>query len=86
MAAHVPDGVESDDDDDDADVRHERKFVIVSAKVINDSLGCSDHFASEHLRMIDVSMVSFRLFWFIWGNCIDFCVNGYGKSFQITCM
>ena len=57
MAAHIPDRVAGDDD-----VFHERKFVIVSAKVINGPLGCSDHFASEHLRMKYISMNSLGCF------------------------
>ena len=43
-------------------------------------IGCSSRFGSENLRVVGVSMISCSLFWFVWGNFIDFCVNGYGKS------
>ena len=28
----------------------------------------------------DSIMICFSLFWFVWGNFIDVCVNGYGEN------
>ena len=55
-------------------------LLSASTGVIVISIGCSDRFGSEHLRVVGVSMISCSLFWFVWGNFIDFCVNGYGKN------
>lgn len=35
---------------------------------------------SEDLRMVGVILVSFSLFWFVLGNFLDFCLNGYGQG------
>lgn len=35
---------------------------------------------SEILRMVGVIVVSFSLFWFVLGNFLDFCLNGYGQG------
>lgn len=34
---------------------------------------------SEILRMVGVILVSFSLFWFVLGNFLNFCLNGYGQ-------
>lgn len=35
---------------------------------------------SEILRMVGVILVSFSLFWFVLGNFLNFCLNGYGQD------
>jgi len=35
---------------------------------------------SEILRMVGVTLVSFSLFWFVLGNFLNFCLNGYGQD------
>ncbi|KAL9981208.1 hypothetical protein ACROYT_G009881 [Oculina patagonica] len=35
---------------------------------------------SEILRMVGVILVSFSVFWFVLGNFVDFCMNGYGQG------
>ena len=34
---------------------------------------------SEMLRMVGVILVSCSLFWFVLGNFLNFCLNGYGQ-------
>ena len=41
-------------------------------------IGSTGHYKSERLRVVGVTMISFSLFWFVWGNCMDFCLN-YGE-------
>ena len=45
-------------------------------------IACSGHYKSERLRIVGVTMISFSLFWFVWGNFMDFCVN-YGKPVRV---
>ena len=37
---------------------------------------------SEVLRMVGVILVSFSLFWFVLGNFLNFCLNGYRQDVQ----
>lgn len=55
-------------------------LLTASAGLLILITGCAGQFKSEQLRMVGVSMISISLFWFVWGNFIDFCVNGYGKT------
>ena len=34
---------------------------------------------SDSLRMVGVILVSLSLFWFVLGNFLNFCLNGYGQ-------
>lgn len=54
-------------------------LLTASAGVFVLITGCVGNLESERLRMIGVSTMSCSLFWFVWGNFIDFCVN-YGKT------
>ena len=55
-------------------------LLTASIGVIVTIIGCSGRFGSERLRVAGISMISLSLFWFVWGNFIDFCVNGYGRG------
>ena len=37
---------------------------------------------SEVWRMVGVVLISFSLFWFVLGNFLDFCLNGYGQGIR----
>ena len=35
---------------------------------------------SEILRMVGVVLISFSVFWFVLGNFVNLCMNGYGQD------
>lgn len=54
--------------------------LIVGVVVLVIGFGKRNLTDSEILRMVGVILLTFSVFWFVLGNFVDFCMNGYGQG------